>query len=153
MFMSRSLLLAVLLSAVVVPFANADDVLELQASPAEIRSSQDALKGAIERKEGDFAGLSDEDRRRILDKQAAVYALIEGKQSTAELGEEDKRLLVNALEEVKALVTRAEDERLICQRVRVIGSNRPENKCMTVRQRREMRERLQTQGGSLRSGG
>lgn len=151
--MSRSLFLAVLLAVAVVPSVQADDVLQLQSSPAEIRSAQDALKGAVERKEGDFAGLSDEERQRILDKQAAIYALIEGKQSAAELGEEDKRQLVNALEEVKALVTRAEDERMVCQRVRVIGSNRPENKCMTVRQRREMRERLQTQGGSLRAGG
>ena len=41
---------------------------------------------------------------------------------------------------------RAEDSRMICERIKPVGSNRPQNKCLTVAERRRQRERAQQQG-------
>lgn len=64
-----------------------------------------------------------------------------GADGTARLSEVDKLAVFNDQELVNSILTKAKDDsRLICRRERPMGSNRPQNICMTVAQKREARE-------------
>lgn len=117
----------------------------IDSTPDQIRTAQDDLRKVVESKSGKYAYFTDEDRKDILSRQDRVLALIDGKTAIAELSSEDRAALDKALADVRAAVARAEDNRLICERIKPVGSNRPENKCMTVGQRRKLREHGQSQ--------
>ncbi|MFZ5636132.1 MAG: hypothetical protein ACOY82_06045 [Pseudomonadota bacterium] len=125
--------------------AFAEDSVAITASPDQIRTAQADLRQAIERKSGNYSHFTDDERKEIFSRQDQVLALIEGKASVDELASDDRIALANALAAVDAAVSRAEDNRLICERIKPIGSNRPQNKCMTVGQRRQLREASQQQ--------
>lgn len=117
----------------------------IDSTPDQIRTAQDDLRKVVESKSGKYSYFTDEDRKDILSRQDQVLALIDGKTAIAELSPEDRVALDKALADVRAAVARAEDNRLICERIKPVGSNRSENKCMTVGQRRKLRERGQSQ--------
>ncbi len=127
----------------------AADVITIDSTPAQIRTVQGELRAAIERKSGNYSHFTDDERKAIFARQDELLSLIDGKQDVAELGPDDKLALANALEAVKASVARAEDNRMICERIKPLGSNRPENKCISVGQRRRMRE--EAKRGGLRT--
>ena len=124
----------------------ADDAIVIDGTPQSLRAAQDALQRDLAAKKGDYAHLTDDEKQTILRKQSMVYSLIEGRTTFDGMREDEKVRLVNAVEEVRALVAKAEDSRMVCERVKVIGSNRPQNKCMTVAERRRLRERAQLEG-------
>lgn len=64
---------------------------------------------------------------------------------TTELPEQDQIAVFNALESIAAIINRAEDERMICERSRPVGSNRTQTICLTVAQRRAEREAAEKQ--------
>ncbi len=142
-FALSTALLAVML---LVSPAFANDKIEIDSTPAQIRDAQTQLRQAIEAKRGNYAHFSDEERREIFARQDDVLAAIEGRQSIDELNNDERVRLANALSAVDAAVGKAEDNRMICERIKPIGSNRPQNKCMTVGQRRQLREDAQRQG-------
>lgn len=129
--------------------AFAEDAVAIDSTPAQIRTAQGDLRQAIERKSGNYSHFTDDERKAIFAKQDEVLSLIDGKQDIAELGPDGKIALANALEAVKASLARAEDNRMICERIKPIGSNRPQNKCLSVGTRRRMRE--EAQRGGLRT--
>lgn len=137
-----ALCLAATLSFAVV----ADDTIAIDGTPQSLRASQDAIKRDITAKKGGYEHLTDGEKQTILRKQDTIYALIDGRDSFDGLREDEKVRLFNAVEEVRALVAKAEDGRMVCERVKVIGSNRPQNKCLTVAERRRQRERAQQEG-------
>lgn len=120
--------------------AFAEDVVAIDSTPAQIRTAQGDLRQAIERKSGNYSHFSDDERKAILAKQDEVLSLIDGKQAVADLGPDGKIALANALSAVNAAVAGAEDNRMICERIKPLGSNRPQNKCISVGVRRRMRE-------------
>lgn len=124
----------------------ADDAIVIEGTPQSLRAAQDALQRDLAAKKGEYAHLTDDEKQAILRKQRMVYSLIEGRTTFDGMREDEKVRLVNAVEEVRALVAKAEDSRMVCERVKVIGSNRPQNKCMTVAERRRLRERAQQEG-------
>lgn len=64
-----------------------------------------------------------------------------GADGVGRLSEADKLAVFNDQELVNSILTKAKDDsRLICRRERPMGSNRPQNICITVAQRREARE-------------
>lgn len=126
--------------------ASANDVIDIQSTPAQIRAVQDGIKQSMERKEGAYKDLGAAERQAIVDQQQVISRILEGKDSIAMLDEPQKVEIANALESVNALVTQAEDNRKVCERVKVIGSNRPQSVCMTVAQRRRLREDVQRNG-------
>ncbi len=133
------------LSAFVSPVF-AQSTITIDSSPAEIRSAQDGIKTGLEKKQGKYKDYNEDDRKAILNQQKAIYAILEGKAAISELDEEEKVNLVNALESVNAMLAKADDDRMICERVKVVGSNMPQSKCMSVGQRRQMREAAQRDG-------
>ncbi len=129
--------------------AFAADVVSIDSTPAQIRIAQGDLRQAIERKSSNYSHFTDDERKAIFARQDEVLSLIDGKQDIAELGPDGRIALANALEAVKASLARAEDNRMICERIKPLGSNRPQNKCISVGQRRRMRE--EAQRGGLRT--
>jgi len=102
----------------------------IRAQQAKIR--EDARVGR-----GIYENLSEAQRSELFTHQDVTLRLIEGKQTTEELSEPERLKLFNQLEAIEALVNQAQDQRLICERVATIGTNRKERVCKTVAQRRE----------------
>ncbi len=143
----HTLFFAALIAASLSPFsAFAKDAIEISSTPPEIRAAQADLRKAIERKSGSYSHFTDAERKAIFAKQDELTVLVDGKNTIDELGPDGKIEVANALEAVNALVNRAEDNRLICERVKPLGSNRPQNKCMSVGERRRLRDDAQRQG-------
>jgi hypothetical protein len=136
---------AILAATLFAPTVSAEDAGTIASSPDQIRTAQGDLRKVVESTSGKYSYFTDEDRKDILSRQDQVLALIEGKTTIAELSPEDRTALDKALADVRTAVARAEDNRLICERIKPVGSNRPENKCMTVGQRRKLREHAQGQ--------
>ena len=126
--------------------AAAEDLITIDSTPAQIRTAQTEMRQAIERKTGNYSQFTEAERKAIFARQDEVLALIDGKSAIGDLAPDGRLALVNALEAVNAMVAGAEDNRLICERVKLIGSNRPQNKCISVGERRRQRERLQNEG-------
>jgi hypothetical protein len=106
------------------------DLGAIRAQQAEIR--EDARAGR-----GIYANLSETQRTELFSRQDATLRLIEGKQTPDELSEPERVKLFNQLEAIEALVNEAEDQRMICERVSTIGTNRKQRVCKTVAQRRQ----------------
>lgn len=87
-----------------------------------------------------YSEIDRDERERViaaLDRINGVYR----EKSVTGLAETDKLAVFNDQELVNSLLVKArEDSRLICRRERPVGSNRPQNICITVAQRREARE-------------
>lgn len=106
-----------------------------------IRSEQAEILARVKAKTGAFADISARDREQMVERQMRMLKMIEGKKTSAELQETEKLELSRTLEWIDVTVKRADDERMICERVRVLGSNMKERVCMTVAQKREAGER------------
>lgn len=106
----------------------------------EIREQQTVLQAEVRGGRGAFKDMAAPDRDSLLAKQDRVLTLLQGRQSIDQLSEAERLELFNTLEEIKGVVTNAEDSRMVCQRVKVVGSNLPQRVCMTVAQRREQQE-------------
>ena len=77
---------------------------------------------------------------RVVDALGRIDALL-GKGGHASLPDKDKIEVFNDQDLINTLLTQArEDSRLVCRRERPVGSNRPQNICITVAARRQARE-------------
>ena len=120
--------------------ANEEQPVAVDARADLIRDQQAAIRADATAKRGRFADMDQATRDRLLQTQDKVLALLDGKSSSKELSVPDQLLLFNSLEEISAIVNTAEDGRMVCERVRRVGSHRTENICKTVAQRRAERQ-------------
>jgi hypothetical protein len=145
--MRKSVLLSLCLSVFMVPAALAsDDRVQIVQELPEIRAAQDALKAALEKKDGPYARYSESQRKALREQQSNIYGLIDGKQSVDELGEDNRLRLANLLMAQKSQLEQAPEDRTVCERVKVLGSNRPKLQCMSESRREQLREQQRTQG-------
>lgn len=80
------------------------------------------------------------DRAKVLDALKRI-GLVLDPESGKRVTEPDRLQAFNDQELVNEILTQAKDDsRLICRRERLVGSNRPQNICISVAQRREARE-------------
>lgn len=87
-----------------------------------------------------YAEITAEDRSAVLTALERIDQKLMNRTGPV-LSESDKLAVFNDQELVNSLLVRArEDSRLICRRERPVGSNRPQNICISVAQRREARE-------------
>jgi hypothetical protein len=139
---------AALLLAAISSTALATKSLDLEA----IRSQQHEIRDSATARSGRFEDMPLATRTRLLEKQAALLTLLEGKQSADELSEPQRVEVFNTLEWIEATINQQPDERMICRRERTIGSNRLTRVCRTAaeeeRMKEEARRRLQ-EGGSV----
>lgn len=115
-----------------------DDVVALNVETgldAQVRAIEQALAGEA------YSEISAEDRGRVRTSLAQVQQLFNGRSSFQELNDNDRVAAFNAQEAVNTIMTKGkEDSRMVCRRERATGSNMPQSVCLTVAQRRRMRE-------------
>jgi hypothetical protein len=111
----------------------AGELPDIHAQQVQLR--QQALAG-----QGRFKDLGAAERQALVAQQDRFLALTKGRQSLDELSMDDKLAAINTLEAINATITRAEDERLICERIKQVGSHRPTRICRTVAELREARQ-------------
>ena len=97
----------------------------------KLRSEQQALRPQIESAQGRYADMPRKQRKALLDRQAELLALIEGRQQLAELGPEQRAAVQNALQALVAAESGPTSDRLVCKRVKSIGSHRMTTVCQT----------------------
>lgn len=90
---------------------------------------------------GRFSQISAEERARVEENLDVITRLFEEKGELSAMGDSSRIKLINAQEEANAILTRNDDDRLICKMQRPTGSNFKQKQCMTVRQAREIREK------------
>lgn len=89
----------------------------------------------------DYAEISREDRSKVDSALQRMEALLAGDAGIAKLNEADKVQLFNDQELVNAVLTKARDDsRLVCRREKTVGSHRATSQCLTVAERRRLRE-------------
>lgn len=109
----------------------------------QIATQQTQLRAQVVAKRGAFKDMSEGDRERLLKQQERLLSLLEGRQSIHELRSEERVEVFNHLQSVSAAVSKAEDERKICERSRLVGTNRFTVVCMTAKQKREHQDGAQ----------
>jgi len=106
----------------------------------DIRSQQAEIRAAVIAKTGAYRDLPESTRVELLTRQTRVLSAIDGKQVADELTQEQRTGVFNDLEWIEAAINRAEDERMVCEYTRTIGSTRKQRVCRTAEQMRAQRE-------------
>ncbi len=145
--MTLRTLLALLLLTVATQAAadlrRADDLMVSNMSVAEFLDWHAEVARRAGTKE--FEALTRDDRAALAAAQAELRGILEGRATMGELDADAKLRVFNAHEKVLALVTRAEDERLVCEQKKRLGSHRHQLVCRTVKQLRESRDNTQNE--------
>ncbi len=114
---------------------------------AAIVAQQTQMRAEAQAGTGRYKDMPQAQRDDLVRRQAAVLQLVEGRRSTDELDPQRRTDLFNELEAIEAIVNRAEDERMVCEYRKAIGSNRKERVCKTVAQRRKEQEEARSMMG------
>jgi hypothetical protein len=131
--------------AFVLPMAEASTERSIPPAVRDIVTQQSHLRAMVAAGRGPFKDLDADEREALLKRQARVLELLDGHGSIDELRVDERIELFNHLQSVKAAVVRAEENRQVCERTRVVGSNRYRVLCMTVEQHRQnKRQSLQS---------
>ncbi len=93
---------------------------------------------------GKYSEITKADSDEVYSALGRMSAMLMDVSGPAELSEDDKVKLFNDQELVNTLLTKAgDDSRLVCTRERATGSHRTTNNCMTVAERRRLRDKSQ----------
>ncbi len=114
-----------------------------------ILDQQAGIRTEAMNKKGRYKDMAEAKRQELFAHQDKVNRMLEGVASTTDLPETDQIAVFNSLEAIEAIINQAEDERMVCKRVKPVGSNRPETVCKTVAQMRA--EKLDAES-AMRSG-
>ncbi|MCC7248729.1 MAG: hypothetical protein IT473_08900 [Lysobacter sp.] len=109
----------------------------------DIVVQQSHLRAMVVAGRGPFKDLTANDRDALVKTQTRVLEMLDGHGSIDELLVDEKIELFNHLESVKAAVNKATDDRQVCERTKVIGSNRYRLLCMNVSDYREQKQQAQ----------
>jgi hypothetical protein len=115
-----------------------------QAPPPTVQQiveQQTKLRADVAAKKGAFKDLSDSERESLMKTQTRVLQLLESTDNIEQLDINQKIEVFNHLEWISATVRQAEEDRQVCERSRVVGTNRFKVVCMTAKQQREYKER------------
>lgn len=144
-----------LLAALLLPLAAHASGKPLEIS--KVVSQQQEIQAGVMKGEGRYAHMPEAKRDQLLSKQAMLLRMLDGKETAADLTEEQQLSAFNTLEWIEATINREYDNRLVCVREKTVGSNRISRTCRTADQWQEARERareeLDRQGIQSRRGG
>lgn len=129
----KSLILAL---ALAIPAFASAEALQLDA----IRAKQATIRAGVEASSGRYKELPAATRTELLSRQATMLELINGKQSESDLTEEQRADVTATLAWIDAKLKEVDDDRMVCERRAILGSNRKERVCMTAAQMRAQRE-------------
>lgn len=120
--------------------ASSDDVFELTAESAEQFREQAAGLRAEMSASGKYASLKPDEKARIARQLENLQQLYDGREAGKRFRRNDELKLINASEEINGLLTGTMDDRIVCEQVRKVGSNRAEKLCLSVAERRTRSE-------------
>ena len=110
-----------------------------------IVAQQAAIRAEAVASTGRYKDMPPAKREKLFALQDQVTRQLADRATTTELPEQDQIAVFNALEAISAIINQAEDERMICERQRPVGSNRTQTVCRSVAQRRQDREDAEKQ--------
>lgn len=105
------------------------------SSTAEFRTQAETLRKEMQN--GRYVSLPSKEKKRVekqLDKLDDLYVK---RGAGAKIEDRDAVELVNASSEINNILLGKDEDRLICEQVKTIGSNRTQKVCMTAAQRAE----------------
>jgi hypothetical protein len=103
-------------------------------SAVEIVSQQQEIREEIQARAGRYKDMPGVKRESILKDQDRLFALLAGKHSIDELDAGQRVDAFNVLQSINAAINNKEDERVICEARKPIGSNRTERVCRSLAQ-------------------
>ncbi|MEQ1513467.1 MAG: hypothetical protein ABL934_12435, partial [Lysobacteraceae bacterium] len=106
----------------------------------DIVTQQTQLRQQVVAGKGAFKDMSKAERNALAERQDRVLQMLGGSQTMEDMPPDQRTVVFNDLEWIKAAVTKAEDERMICEYTRTVGSNRMVSVCMTAKAQRENRD-------------
>lgn len=107
----------------------------------DIRSQQAEIRAGIIAKSNRYSAMPERTRHEVLSRQSRLLAVIDGKQAAGELNQQERTEVFNDLEWIEAAINNSHDERLVCEYVKTIGSNRKQRVCRSPAQMEVERER------------
>ncbi len=139
-------LLGVILAATCLPgIAEAKKAKGTDAAVQATNATAFAEQSAQVRKEmkpgGRYMDITVEERAEVERNLEVIARLFAETSELGAMSDRQKVDLVNAQETANALLTKNDDDRLICATRRPTGSNFKQKQCMTARQARELREK------------
>lgn len=138
----KSLIAGLVLSFVsVAALASADPQ---QLTIRDIMTQQTQLRQQVIAGKGAFKDMSKAERDALVERQNRVLEMLGGRETIDDMAPDQRTVVFNDLEWIKAAVTKAEDDRMICEYTRISGSNRMKSVCMTAKQQRENQERARS---------
>ncbi|HNR92099.1 MAG TPA: hypothetical protein PKO41_06710 [Dokdonella sp.] len=90
---------------------------------------------------GRYTEISADERARVERNLEVIARLFAERNELSAMSDRQKLELINAQEDANAILTKNDDDRLICVSRRPTGSNFKQKQCMTAKQAREARER------------
>lgn len=114
-----------------------------QAAPfdtAAVLAQQRQIRSDINAGSGAYGRLPTDLRREVVSRQNALFKLLEGR-SYEQLDESQRTQVGDDLAWIEAAPKQSAEERVVCERVKSMGSNRVERVCRTVAQRKADRDR------------
>jgi hypothetical protein len=85
--------------------------------------------------------MSKAERSALVERQDRVLQMLGGLETLETMAPDQRTIVFNDLEWIKAAVTQAEDDRMVCEYTKIAGSNRMKSVCMTAREQREQRDK------------
>jgi hypothetical protein len=111
-----------------------------QITIRDIVTQQTQLRAQAAAGKGAFKEMERRDRDALIERQDRVLRMLGGLQTLEDMAPDQRTEVFNDLEWIRAAITRAEDDRMVCEYTRIAGSNRMKSVCMTARQQREHRD-------------
>jgi len=133
----RSFLLVAMLSASAAVLASTDPQ---QLTIRDILTQQTQLRAQVVAGKGAFKDMSKAEREALIVRQDRVLRMLGGLVTIEDMPPDQRTEVFNDLEWIKAAVTKAEDDRMVCEYTRIAGSNRMKSVCMTAKEQREHRD-------------
>lgn len=120
--------------------ATAQETIDKTQRVDQIVQQQTQIRADVTASRNGWDALPQEKRDEVLKQQDRLFVLLQDKQTIGDLGLDQQVEAANLLASIKATVTGAEDERMVCTRERKMGSNFTQRVCRTVAQLRRERE-------------
>lgn len=134
--MPHTLLLCLLFAVAVAPAAGGE--VAGNTDSRAILAQQKQIRDEVVARDGRYRDLGASRRRELLGHQDIVVELLAGTATITELPEADRILVFNALEAIQGIINRAEDDSLICERSKPVGSHFPRLMCVTAKEKRAL---------------
>lgn len=112
-------------------------------STEQFRGQATTLRNEMDK--GKFSELSRSDKKTIDKRLNELDALYVKRATGAKMSDLDAVALVNASSEINSLLSGDDSDKLICERVKAVGSNRSTKVCMTASDRERRHREDQTE--------